>query len=85
MTSLFHTAAWILLVAGWLLTFLGSLWIIVLAWQRSVLWGVICVLVPIVQIVYVAMHVKESKQAFFLQIAGLILVVLASLAGVPGS
>ncbi|MGA9482905.1 MAG: hypothetical protein WBV48_13330 [Candidatus Acidiferrales bacterium] len=83
--SIFHTLGWALLAIGYLLAFLGSLWIIILGWQRNILWGVICFLVPIVQLVYVAAHWKESKDAFFLQIAGLVLVILAALAGVPGS
>jgi len=46
---------------------------------------VICFLFPVIQLVYVAGHWKESKEAFFLQIAGLVLVILAALTGVPGS
>ena len=85
MGSVFHGLGWTLLILGYLLAFLGSLWIIILGWQRNILWGVICFLVPIVQLVYVAAHWKESKEAFLLQIAGLVLVIIAALAGVPGS
>jgi hypothetical protein len=70
---------------GCLLGFLGSFWIIILGWQRNILWGVICFLIPVVQFVYIAAHWKESKEAFWLQIAGLVLVILAALTGVPGS
>ena len=38
-----------------------------------------------IQLIYVAMHWKESKEAFYLQIAGLVLVILAAMSGVPGS
>ena len=69
---------------GYVLAFLGSVWIVTLGWQRNILWGVICFLVPVIQLVYVAVHWKESKEAFFLLAAGGGLVVLAALAGVPG-
>lgn len=46
--------------------------------------GVICFLVPAVQLVYVVVYWKESKEAFFLLLAGLGLVILAALTGVPG-
>jgi len=84
MSSIAHVLGWTLLILGWLLAFLGSLWIITLGWQRNVFWGVICFLVPVIQLVYVAAHWKESKEAFFLLVAGLVLVILAALMGVPG-
>jgi len=84
-SSVIHILGWIFLVLGWVLAFLGSVWIIVLARQRNILWGLVCFLVPIVQFVYVAAHWKESKEGFFIQISGLVLMLLAALAGVPGS
>ena len=84
MSSMFHSFGWVLLILGYVLAFLGSLWIIVLGWQRKILWGVICFLVPAVQLVYVAVYWKESKEGFFLLLAGLGLVILAALTGVPG-
>jgi hypothetical protein len=83
-SSIFHTFGWGLLILGYVLAFLGSLWIIVLGWQRNILWGVICFLVPAVQLVYVVVYWKESKEAFFLLVAGLGLVILAAVTGVPG-
>jgi hypothetical protein len=76
---------WVLFVLGWVLEFLGGFWIIILGWQRNILWGVVCFFVPIIQLMYVALHWKESKEAFYLQIAGFVLVILAALTGVPGS
>ena len=84
MSSVFHTIGWVLLILGYVLAFLGSVWIVTLGWQRNILWGVICFLVPVIQLVYVAVHWKESKEAFFLLAAGFGLVVLGALAGVPG-
>lgn len=85
MSSLLHDLGWVLFVLGCILECIGSLWIVVVGWQRNILWGVVCFLVPIVQLIYVALHWKESKEAFYLQIAGLVLVILAALSGVPGS
>ena len=85
MSSIFHTIGWVLLILGYVLAFLGSLWIIILGWQRKILWGAICFLVPAVQLVYVAVYWKESKEAFYLLVAGLVLVILAALMGVSGS
>jgi hypothetical protein len=84
LSPIVHTVGWMLLILGWLLAFLGSLWIIILGWQRNILWGLVCFLVPTIQQVYVAAHWKESKGPFLLLMAGLTMVLLAAFAGVPG-
>jgi hypothetical protein len=83
--SVVHTVGWIFCALGWLFAALGSVWIIFLGWQRNIYWGVICFLLPIVQLLYVAGHWEESKDAFYLEIAGLALLAFAAIAGVPGS
>jgi ArsR family transcriptional regulator, arsenate/arsenite/antimonite-responsive transcriptional repressor len=60
-----HSVGLAILILGWVLGLLGTLWVIVLAWQRSVLWGLVCLLVPIVQLVYIVAHWKEAKEGFF--------------------
>ena len=58
------------LYVGYVLCFMGGLWIIVLAWQKGILWGLGCLFFPLLQLVYVALNWKESKSAFFLLLAG---------------
>jgi hypothetical protein len=38
---------------GYALCFFGGLWIVVLAWQEGILWGIGCLLFPVLQLVYV--------------------------------
>ena len=71
----------ILLWLGYALCFLGGLWIIVLAWQKGILWGLACLFVPVLQLVYVALNWKESKSAFFLLILGLAALFLSAVLG----
>jgi hypothetical protein len=78
-----HFFGWAVLGLGWIFAFLGGLWIIVLAWQRSVVWGLGCILVPVIQIIYVVLHWKESKEAFFMLLGGLALIVIARVFGWP--
>jgi len=82
MTFFGHTLGWIVLAMGWVLSFLGSLWIIVVAWQRSVLWGFGCFVLPALQLVYVGLHWKETKEGFFLLLAGFVLVIVGHALGV---
>jgi hypothetical protein len=79
-----HTLSWALLIGGGVLSLLGSLWIIVLGWQRSIWWGVLCLIFPIAQLIYVATHWKESKEAFLMLAGGFVLMILATVAAAPG-
>jgi hypothetical protein len=56
-------------VLSYVLGLLGSLWIIVLAWLDGILWGLACLLFPPVQLIYIGMNWKKTKQGFFLMIA----------------
>ncbi len=78
-----HFLATAFVVLGWTFAFLGSLWIIVLGWQRSVAWGIGCFLLPLVQLIYVGLHWKESKEAFFMILGGFAFMILAHFVGVP--
>jgi hypothetical protein len=66
------------LCLGYALCFLGGLWIIVLAWQKGILWGLGCLLVPVIQLVYVALNWKQAKSAFFLLVAGLVALLVSA-------
>jgi hypothetical protein len=64
--------------AGLVLCFLGGLWITVLAWQRGILWGLGCLFIPVVQLIYVALNWRETKSAFFLLLAGFVVLILSA-------
>jgi hypothetical protein len=64
--------ALIFLWVGYGLWLLGGLSIIVLAWQKGILWGLGCLLFPPIQIFYVALNWKHAKSAFFLLLAGFV-------------
>jgi hypothetical protein len=66
---------------GYALCFLGGLWIIVLAWQKGVLWGLGCLFLPFLQLVYVALNWKQARSAFFLLLAGIVAFFLSVASG----
>jgi hypothetical protein len=71
----------IFLWVGYVLSFLGGLWIIVLAWQKGIAWGLGCLLFPPIQIFYVALNWKQARSAFFLLVAGFVAFFLSSAIG----
>jgi hypothetical protein len=66
-----------LVIISWILTACGAIWIVCVAWQRSVIWGAACFVIPVCQLFYVALHWREAKQPFFLLVAGFVVRVLA--------
>jgi hypothetical protein len=41
-----------------------------MAWQKGIVWGLGCLLFPVLQLIYVALNWKQSKSAFFILLAG---------------
>lgn len=62
---------------GGLLLVAGALWTIVLAFQESVGWGLITMLVPFGQLAFTIKFWDRAKRAFWLRIAGYGVVMLA--------
>lgn len=73
--------ALIFLWVGYALWFLGGLWIIVLAWQKGIVWGLCCLFFPPAQLFYIALNWKEAKSAFFLLLTGFVAFFVSSVIG----
>jgi hypothetical protein len=67
--------------AGYALCFVGGFSIVVSAWQKGILWGLGCLFLPVVQLVYVALNWRQTKSAFFLLLVGFAAFVVSALIG----
>jgi hypothetical protein len=67
-----------LIVIGLGLLFLcvGGIWSIVVAFQRSIVWGLCYLFVPFASLVFLFVAWAEVRRAFFIQIAGCALVLI---------
>jgi hypothetical protein len=70
----------ILILLGWLIALIGSIWFLVVAFQESVLWGLACLFIPFVGLVFLVMHFDRAAKPFFISLAGSILAVIGALA-----
>ncbi len=50
----------------------GSIWLLVTAFQESILWGLGTLLVPFVGIIFVIMHWDAAKKPFLIWAAGFV-------------
>lgn len=58
---------------GTVLILVSWLWIAVNGFRKSVLWGLGCLLVPLVGLIFAVLNFAENKIPLFLYIAGMVL------------
>jgi len=55
---------------------IGGIWVIVIAFQKSLLWGLGSLIIPFVALIFVAMNFNETKKPFFIWLGGFILYLI---------
>lgn len=68
----------ILAIVGVGIFLLGGLGFLITAFKQHVLWGLGCLFLGPVSLVFLVMHWNDAKRPFFLQLAGAALVFIAS-------
>ena len=72
-------------LAGWILCFIGGIWILVEAFKKHFLWGLGCLFFSLVVCpIFIFLHWKETNKAFLLLVIGSILLFLVEFI-VPGA
>ena len=64
-----------LIIIGGILALAGGIGILIAAFRESIAWGIGCILLPIVSLIFVVMHWDETKKPFLLKVAGIVLLV----------
>jgi hypothetical protein len=63
---------------------IGAIWMLIVAFQESVLWGLGCLIVPFVSLVFLVMFWSRAKNPFFVQLAGVVIMAIGmAMGGVP--
>ena len=65
-----------LLVLGMILSVVGGIWLLVVAFQTGVWWGLGSLFVPFVSLVFVIMHWQPSKKPFLISVVGTVLLII---------
>ncbi len=61
----------ILAFVGIAVLIIGGLGVLIAAFKTSVLWGLGCLMVPPVSLIYLILHWPDAKNPFLLQLVGL--------------
>jgi FtsH-binding integral membrane protein len=57
-------------LVGFIIAAICALWIAILAFQESVWWGLGCLFVPFVGLIFAIMYWQEAKKPFLIQLDG---------------
>lgn len=63
---------------GILISAVGGIWLLVVAFQESVLWGLGCLFIPIVSLVFVIMHWEKGGKPFLVSLGGGVIAVVGA-------
>ncbi|HKR55042.1 MAG TPA: hypothetical protein VJS20_01995 [Gemmatimonadales bacterium] len=66
-----------LAIFGFILAAVGGIWTLVLAFRESVLWGIGCLLIPLVSLIFVITHWDDAMKPFLIQLGGVVLIVVS--------
>jgi len=75
----------LLMAAGGLVTLAGGLWFLMVAFEEGIGWGLGCLLVPFVSLIFLVTHWDEAGKPFLVQLAGMVPFVLGTLLRLSGS
>jgi hypothetical protein len=75
-----------LLYLGGLITLIGAIWLLVVAFKKSIWWGLGSLLIPFVSLIFVILNWQDSKKPFLIQVAGVVLCLIGGwkLGTMPG-
>ena len=76
--------AGVLFVIGLIISMVGGVWLLVKAFQQSVMWGLGSMFVPFVSIIFVISYWDDAKQPFFISLAGTAFFIAAVAFGAGG-
>lgn len=59
-----------LMIVGGIASIVGGIWFLVVAFQESVLWGLGCLFVPFVSLVFLILNFAEAWKPFVVSLVG---------------
>ncbi|WP_105257939.1 hypothetical protein [Pseudoalteromonas sp. T1lg88] len=66
---------------GIVIFLIGGIGFLIAAFKTNILWGLACLFISPVSIIYLILHWSEAKSPFFLQLAGLAVVLFSGSMG----
>ncbi|MCZ2720800.1 hypothetical protein O1D97_03860 [Marinomonas sp. 15G1-11] len=71
----------ILVIIGILIVIAGGLLFIIETFKMSIIWGIACLIISPISLVFVFLHWDVSKRPVFIQLVGLVFILFGVMAG----
>jgi hypothetical protein len=71
----------VLVLIGLVIALVGGVWLLIKAFQTSILWGLGSMFVPFVSLIFVFTHWEIAKRPFLISLAGAVFIIVGSLLG----
>ncbi len=72
-----------LVMIGFGISAVAGIWFLVVAFKESVLWGLGCLLVPFVSLIFLIIHWQDAKRPFLWSLLAVVPLVIGLLLGGP--
>jgi hypothetical protein len=66
----------ILIALGVIVSFVGFIRLLVVTFQESILWGLGCLFVPFVWVIFLIMHWDKAGKPFLIELAGVVTMIV---------
>ena len=74
----------IILGIGGIISLIGGIWFLVVAFRQSVWWGLGSIFIPFVSLIFLIMHWADAKKPFFVSLLGAVIIVVVAIL-MPGA
>jgi len=74
-----------LIILAVILSLVGGIWFIVIAFRQSVVWGLVVIFVPFASLVFLVKYWQQAKTSFFIQLIGTVLYFAGTWSVVTGN
>ena len=71
----------LLWLVGGVMTTIGSIWFLIVAFKENIFWGLGCIFLPFVSLIFLCMNWYRAREPFMLQFTGFIIFYLGILLG----
>lgn len=69
----------VLVILGAIIALVGSIWMLVEQFKTGILWGLACLFIPIVSLIWLIMHWEDGAKPFLVAVGGWALVLVGTM------
>jgi len=66
--------AMIVAVTGLFISLIGTIWFLIVAFSESILWGLGCLLIPFIPLIFLILHWREAAKPVIVWVIGAVII-----------